>query len=318
MTTSIVNKAASLSRIIKLIPGIYERLNRIETRLDSVANKVGAVDRPADERETMETLGQQGELGLALTPANVEAIREELIELIKVHPEQVARIDTVRRALALGRFNACADKLSRICEADPEKVHPGSLDYNLWELKKNNFVVIERPSRLLFPLLAIDRVYLNRANLRVLIIGPRTEMENIQYVSYGFDPRNIRSVDLFSYSDTIDVGDMHDLPYADGEFDIIVCGWVISYSDENKVAAKEMLRVCKPGGLLAVSLDYRSYIRYTEGDSRVEKQCESTDDVLELFGDLAGKVYFRNDPDPAYPVSKLREPSGNIIVFERK
>ena len=323
MTTSLVHKAALLGKIIKLIPDIAVKLDSIEARLGrmeetGISEPRGRIEKSSmPEPQTFESLAKQNSLALSLTPAQIEYVKDELVELIKQNPSQLARIDAVRRALALARFNGCADKLRRICSGDPDKVHAGSIDHNLAELSNSKFIMVERPSRLLFPLLAIDRVYLNRANLKVLIIGPRTEMENIQYVAYGFDPKNVRSIDLFSYSDTIDVGDMHSMPYADHEFDIVVSGWVISYSDENKVAAAEMLRICKPSGLIALALDYQSCIRYTENGQRVEKNVDSTTAILELFGDRCGKVIFANDPDPTFPVSPVREPSANIVVFEK-
>ena len=40
--------------------------------------------------------------------------------------------------------------------------------------------------------------------------------------SAGFDPANIRGLDLISYSSMVDVGDMHDLPYEDDSFDIVI------------------------------------------------------------------------------------------------
>ncbi len=42
-------------------------------------------------------------------------------------------------------------------------------------------------------------------------------------VSHGL---NIRGLDLFSCSPRIDVGDMHDMRYADNSFDVIFLGWV--------------------------------------------------------------------------------------------
>ena len=44
----------------------------------------------------------------------------------------------------------------------------------------------------------------------------------------------------------VDVGDMHDLPYADASFSGIVCGWTLSYSTRRDVAAKEMERIRRP------------------------------------------------------------------------
>jgi len=47
-------------------------------------------------------------------------------------------------------------------------------------------------------------------------------------------------------------GDAVALPFADGQFDTVVCRFAFHHLDEPAVAAAEMLRVCRPGGLVAV------------------------------------------------------------------
>jgi hypothetical protein len=88
----------------------------------------------------------------------------------------------------------------------------------------------------------------------LLIIGPRYEPEIFMARGLGWAPEGVRGLDTFSYSPFVDVGDMHDLPYADGSFSAIVCGWTLSYSTRPEVAAKEMERVLSPGGYLVVSM----------------------------------------------------------------
>ena len=56
-----------------------------------------------------------------------------------------------------------------------------------------------------------------------------------------------------SYSDFIDVGDMHAMPYEDNSFDIVMLGWVLGYSSDPRTVASEAMRVCRPGGYIAVS-----------------------------------------------------------------
>jgi hypothetical protein len=88
----------------------------------------------------------------------------------------------------------------------------------------------------------------------LLIIGPRYEPEILMAHGLGWRPGTARGLDTFSYSPLVDVGDMHELPYADMSFSAIVCGWTLSYSTRPEVAAEEMERVLRPGGYLVVSM----------------------------------------------------------------
>ena len=101
-------------------------------------------------------------------------------------------------------------------------------------------------------------VYLNYLKLKytsseisrkkVLIIGPRNEAEVFNFIENGFSKKNIVAVDLFSYSDLIELGDVHDLRFEDNYFDLVYAGWVISYSEKRDLAIREMMRVCRNDG----------------------------------------------------------------------
>jgi hypothetical protein len=253
--------------------------------------------------------------GLTLTPDEIDAVRDQIIALLKKQPNQLARIDIIRRVLAISRFLRLSSNLQSF-ESDPnqERVRPGTLIHNQNELA--GFCLVERPGRLLLPLFAIDRVYLDRANLKVLIVGPRTEMELIQYISYGFSPENISCLDLFSYSPFVDIGDMHSMPYSDDSFDIIVVSQILGYSKECRLAATEIVRVGRTGALVGSAEDWTTKIRYSCPEGPIEYSLESTQQILDLFGHSVGRVILRNEPDPAYPLSPLREPSAVITIFE--
>ena len=68
--------------------------------------------------------------------------------------------------------------------------------------------------------------------------------------------KNITAVDLIKYSPWVDQGDMHNLPYEDNKFDLILCGWVIAYSNNKIKAAEEMTRVGKSGSIIALAATY--------------------------------------------------------------
>ena len=47
-------------------------------------------------------------------------------------------------------------------------------------------------------------------------------------------------------------GDATRLPFADGQFDVVVSRFAFHHFDDPAVAAREMARVCRPGGVVAV------------------------------------------------------------------
>lgn len=138
---------------------------------------------------------------------------------------------------------------------------------------------------------------------KVLTIGPRTEGEIFCLVGYGFLPKNIRALDLISYSPFIDVGDMHQMPYQDDTFDVLICSCVLVYSKNPQKACDEIMRVCKDGALVCVAQDTVPGV----GDFHREalgKETLRCDDYLALFGDRVKRVFFRHElPERLHAIS---------------
>ncbi|MBN8603065.1 MAG: class I SAM-dependent methyltransferase [Planctomycetes bacterium] len=143
-------------------------------------------------------------------------------------------------------------------------------------------------------------------------------------VAKGFNPKNIRGIDLISYSPWVDSGDMHKLPYGDGEFDAVVCGWTLSYSSHPDLAAMEMMRVVKKGGVVAVGVEYCSDIGevakvtgYAIEDD-YDRKLNSVNDLLGLFKDRLDHVYFSHDAPLRVSHSAagvVGNPSSVAVVF---
>jgi len=76
----------------------------------------------------------------------------------------------------------------------------GTITHNRKELEKDDFGSSRRTIRLLNPLSSLEPVYSFAAQLSVLSIGPRTEMEIFHLMGIGFSFKNIRAVDLISSS----------------------------------------------------------------------------------------------------------------------
>ena len=180
---------------------------------------------------------------------------------------------------------------------ESDRAFATTIDHNLKSLRDFN----QRTDALLRPLSAIETM---GPQSRLLIIGPRNEGDLLSAIGYGFDPANVRGLDLISYSPRIDIGDMHEAPYADDSFDAIVIGWTLSYSRDPNAFATEMLRIVRDGGLIAIGVEYSEL---TEEDEialvgyRIQERetlaqrINSTKAILDLFHGKVGHVYFDHD-----------------------
>ncbi len=69
--------------------------------------------------------------------------------------------------------------------------------------------------------------------------------------------KNIFAIDLFTYSNLIKLGDIHQSKYSDNFFDIIVCGWVLTYSNDFEKIVEELIRITKNKGLISIGFTYQ-------------------------------------------------------------
>jgi SAM-dependent methyltransferase len=181
---------------------------------------------------------------------------------------------------------------------DGSAVTTNTIPHNLKGLRD---LSVARSDSLVKPLSVLECL---DADARVLCVGPRAEGELYNLAAHGFDLANIRGVDLISYSPLIDLGDMHDLHYDDDSWDAVVCGWVLAYSDDKRRAARELVRVCKHGGVIAVGVEYNPRSRdaiaaelgYAPGSP---ERITTVAALLELFEGSVDRVYFSQEPTPA-------------------
>ena len=183
---------------------------------------------------------------------------------------------------------------------------------------------LNRPSILINPLNTCGYISANKWSLDVLTVGPRTEAEIFALLAAGFNPALIRGLDLISYSPFIDLGDMHEMPYEDDRFDVVILGWVLAYSKDNKRAAEEVLRVARPNAYVAVGCEYNpktneelkeqleGSLDHMTGDDVT--RFEHTDQILDLFDGHVDSILFRDDIHPS-----LRDQTGGVIaIFQLK
>ena len=62
-----------------------------------------------------------------------------------------------------------------------------------------------------------------------------------------------RLADAENLAVTFDEGDAEQLPYPDAHFDVVMSMFGAMFAPRPEVAAKELLRVCRPGGLVAMA-----------------------------------------------------------------
>jgi SAM-dependent methyltransferase len=145
---------------------------------------------------------------------------------------------------------------------------------------KTDFIM-NRIKYLYGPMSAIERI--NR-NSRILLIGSRTENEFLYLRS--FNHKNIKAIDLMSYSPLIEIQDMHNLNFKDNTFDAVIMGWVLCYSNHPKKCASEITRVLKNDGIVAIGQEGLS------SNLSNKNAVNNLKDIHNLFNPSLNKIYF--------------------------
>lgn len=144
---------------------------------------------------------------------------------------------------------------------------------------------------LLEPLSAIWPVT-HPGSLKVLSVGPRTEAELFHLMGMGFQPENISAIDLVATPPMIQAGDMHAIPFEAESFDVVACAGVLGFSEDPGLAVREMVRVTKSGGLLALAWPH---LHDHAGNWPMLK----ADDLKALMGPALEYTHFQQDAAPS-------------------
>ena len=214
---------------------------------------------------------------------------------------EILKVDILRNYYCWLRYQLKKGRM-RTLETMTDGVGKHTIEHNMGALAgRAAFGMGNRMSILLYPLAAALR---DTDAPRVLIVGPRTEDD--LYLAKSLGIHNVRGLDLFSYSEMIDIGDMHQTSYPSASFDAVVLGWVISYSTMPERLVQECKRIVKPGGYLAFGIESNPEMRRTGnyGPPRVNRLNSGADiaAVVEL------PIVFMHDP-------MLDRPSDNGVVF---
>lgn len=209
--------------------------------------------------------------------------------------DQMLLVDLLRYGVVAMRFFWFVKVLGRLRTmgtngAMAAAVADNTITHNLKGLRD---LAVNRSHLLVRPLSVIEAL---PVDARVLSVGPRTEGELMNLAAHGFAWPRIYGLDLISYSPKIQLGDMHSTPYADSHFDAVVMGWVLAYSEEPAKAASEMLRITRPGGIIAVGVEYSpqsqeqviAEVGYIPG---AKERIDSCAQILAFFGSAVDHVY---------------------------
>ncbi len=188
-------------------------------------------------------------------PANLKITAEEhkmIIDHLNKYPEDVLHIPRIRYGLTRSRFKRVEE--AKAVDFKNKQIFSHTIQHNFQNMSA--LICLNRPDVIIRPLLSIPYIVSNVKNLKVLTIGPRTEAEIFSLIAIGFEIPNIYAIDLISYTDFIKIGDMHNIPFDDNVFDVVIMGWVLAYSSDNQRAADEVMRVAKPGAHISIGCDF--------------------------------------------------------------
>lgn len=168
----------------------------------------------------------------------------------------------------------------------------------------------QRSTMLISPLKSID--FINIKKTKILSVGPRIESEIFNLMGHGFKLKNIKAIDLQSYSKLIKLGDMLDIPFEKDCFDVVICGWVLSYTNKIQDSINELIRVTKDRGLICIGI--------SDKESKLTSAAlSSTKEITNYFGDYLNQVYFKYHPGDIKLKSKQQLKSfRSVIVVEIK
>lgn len=165
--------------------------------------------------------------------------------------------------------------------------------HNLW----NNFNIFNFSRSRIERLLYLLELSGARKKGKTLSIGPKNEGEILLFKAHDFT--DVIGIDLFTYCPSILVMDFQDMTFPDNTFDTINCGWVLLYAYDLPKAIKEITRVSKNGALVACAFTVPPKLN----DMKARGVVTDAKEVLSLFGEHVGHVYFRDDDPTAKKIT---------------
>lgn len=217
------------------------------------------------------------------------------------------------------RFHYYTKVQGKVLTADSTDAIEMTVKHNI---KALNVFGLRRMDKIIKPLSVLENV---SKDARILVIGPRNEDDILNLLAHGFNKKNITGLDLISYSPMIEIGDMHNTKFADSTFDVVICGWTLSYSNQPHKFAKEITRIIKNNGVIAIGVEYSTltkedskkihngYALITQGFERIN----SVNSILQLFESNIDHVFFNHDAPNKNSHGETLHPdvSSVVVIF---
>jgi hypothetical protein len=180
-----------------------------------------------------------------------------------------------------------------------EKIQETTLEHNLiytkniFNLKrKYNQFLGKKTKSLISQMESLD--FINKENAKILSIGPRNEGELYLIRSFGYKWSNIFAIDLQTYTNKIELNDMHNINYEDNFFDIIISGWTLAYSKNKKKALNEIKRVAKKNAIISIGYTYLpENLKYEVKET--DERLTSNSKILSFFEVKNENIFFNFD-----------------------
>ncbi|MEQ9412853.1 MAG: class I SAM-dependent methyltransferase [Cyclobacteriaceae bacterium] len=184
----------------------------------------------------------------------------------------------------------------RFNQKGSNNIGEATISHNLSAFNHNaGYGVGQRMGLLIYPIIAYNTFYtIDKSKLKVLLVGCRTEDDIFWMRSYGYS--KAIGFDLFSYSDNVIVGDIHKTEFPSQSFDIVLLGWMISYTKDPAGVVKECRRILKDGGLLGIGIEHNPTQDNANLVSPRVNALNSTSDIISLLDTCINhKVIFEYD-----------------------
>ena len=231
--------------------------------------------------------------------------------------KQFLLIRPIRKIVGKLRFYYFAKLRRKIITLESKDAIDNTVSHNL---KALGLFGLTRMDKLIKPLSVLENV---AKDSKILVIGPRNEDDILNLIGSGFNSKNIIGLDLISYSPFIEVGDMHNTRFTDSYFDVIICGWTLSYSNEPKKFAAELLRIIKSNGVIGIGVEYSvmtdaemmAHTGYNLKTNNFER-INSVGEIIKLFeGHLKDVLYKDDAPNRISHSDKLLKEVSNVITI---
>lgn len=217
------------------------------------------------------------------------------LQFIKNNKIQFFRIKFFRFWYTKMRYEKLKNKMDFYTNGSSH-IGENTVKYNLSAFNTDAvFGCGDRMGLLIYPVVAYYTFYTIKKQLKkVLIVGCRSEDDIFWLKSYGFN--QTIGFDLFSYSRFVTLGDIHKTEYQDATFDVVLLGWMISYTKSTTDVIKECKRILKPNGLLGIGIEHDQKQNVENLGSIRMNPLNSTNDIKVLLDSVVThKILFEYD-----------------------